>query len=559
MGIKESSHIDIVQNVTFELNLLICGNYVEANVAKDLIDGFKQIKNYNGRPYIKEGIHKYIKNWNYYLFSQDKDIGNKTYEFIQESIKKKKDYKNIIVFFSGLIDFTYKDLIKFYDEKPEIYHCNILIITQKGEAFISQNLELKNINENLIKNFEIDNDIDIYIHLIEVSSYCNQLGDEIGFPKNILNEQLLDKDNKLMLQYLFTFNILLCGKPGGGKSTLINRILGKKKAYAGKGSSSMTYRIIKYISDKYPITIYDSPGFQEKGDFERVQTLIKQKNETLNEERNRIHCVFYVINLRAERTFNDEEIKFLISLLNQNMDIYFIITHAGTRVNAENFIEVIKVNLDQYSNKYKRIEDLKQNIYPVELIEDENYKRFGIEEIFTSLYNKYKDHKYNKKITSSNISEINSIFLSDIKEKDDLKKKLTALSQRIKVNFKILASTLENSPTAKGSTNLSTSVIKIISKIYNHYITTRECLDYIQNHGYKDEFHYDDTTGEIIKKFFLCIFYSNGPAAKQVESLACSLIEEYNLELNDEKNFYGYLNIYNDSINYTIDSLKEIK
>lgn len=559
MGGKDYSHVDIAENVTFDLNLLICGNYVEANIAKELKDGFKQVDRHDGRPYIKKGIHKYIKNWNYYLFSQDIDIGNKTYKFIEESITKKKDYKNIIIFFSGLNDFTYKDLIKYYDEKPEIYHCNILIITKKEEPFITQNLNLTNLNEHLIKNFEIDKDIDICIHLIEVSAYYNQLGDEIGFPKNILNEQLLEQDNKLMLKYLFTFNIVLCGKPGCGKSTLINRILGKKKAYAGKGYSSLTHRIVKYISDKYPITIYDSPGFQERGDFERVQTLIKQKNETLNEEKNRIYCVFYVLNARTERTFNEEEIKFLISILNQNMDIYFIVTHVGKRENAINFIEVTKVNLDQNFSNDKRIEDLKKNIFPVELIEDENYKSFGIKEIFTSLYEKYKTHKYNQEITSNNIREINSIFLSNIKTSDNLKIKLTALSQRVKVNFKILASTLENSPSVKGTTNLSTSVIKIISKIYNHIMTTKKCLEYIQNHGYTDEYHQNDTLGKVIEKFFACIFYSNGPAAKEVASLASSLIEEYNLELNDERKFYGYLNCYNNSINYAIDSLKEIK
>lgn len=559
MGGKESPQQDVIERVEFDLNILICGNYVKANIEKEL-NITEKFNQYEGKPYLEKCIHKYVKGWKYYLFSQDKDIGNNTFNFIEDSITKNKDYKNIIVFFSGLNEFTYKDLIKFYDEKPEIYHSNILIITKEGEPFIPQSLDLKNLNKNLIERIEIGNDIDICIHLIKVSSYCNQLGDEIGFPKNIIDERLLEKDNKLMIKDLFTFNILLCGKPGGGKSTLINRILGKKKAYAGKGSSSLTHRIVKYISDKYPIVIYDSPGFDREEDIGRIQELIKQKNESLNEEKNKIHCVFYVINAKSERTFTEKEFEFLRSLLNQSMDVYFIVTHAETKTKVKNFLGAIEVNIIQRFVADNRIADnLKKNIYPVELIEDGIYKKFGIKEVFTSLYNKYKEYKYNKKITSNNIREFNSIFFADVNTKKNLQRKLTALSQRVKANFKILAATLENSPSVKGTTNLSTALIKIISNIYNHPITTKDCLDYISSKGFTDEFHQTDTIGRTIEKLLDCIFYVNGPAAKEVESLASSLIKKYNLELDDEKKFYGILNSYNNSINFAIDSLQDIK
>ena len=200
---------------------------------------------------------------------------------------------------------------------------------------------------------------------------------------------------------------------------------------------------------------------------------------------------------------------------------------------------------------------LKENIYPVEL-EDKEFKRFGIKEIFTSLFNKYKDYKFEQEITSNNINDIKSIFLGDIKTKEDLKKKLTALSQRAKLNFKILASTLENSPSVK-SVNLSTAAIKVISKIYDNPITTDECLRYIKSHGFTDNYHDTDTFGRTLEKLFESIFYPNGPAAREVESLACSLIEEYNLKLKEDKKFYSFLNMYNRSINFAIDSLQNIQ
>ena len=558
MGGKESPQEDVIEKVTFELNILVCGNYVEENIKKDL----KEINRADnkGKPYLKKGVHNYIKDWNYYLFPQDKKIGDNTFKFIEESITINNNYKNIIVFFTGLNDFKYQDLIYFYDNKAEIYRPNILIITDKNETISLKNLNLKKINANLIKSIEADKQLDINIHLIEVSAYYNQLGDEIGFPKNIIDINLLDKDNELMIKYSFTFNILLCGRPGCGKSTLINKILGKKKAYARKGDSTLTLRIVKYISDRYPIVFYDTPGIkEEKKGFETIQKLIKQKNESLNEEKNKIHCVFYVLNGKGERTFNDEEFDFLKSLLEQNLDIYFIVTHAESEENVNDFIGAIKVNLKQNAKKDNRLVGLTDKIYPVELEEKKGiYREFGIKEIFTTLYNKYKDYKFDQEITSNNIRYINSFFLGDIKTKEDLKKKLTALSHRIKANFKILANTLENSPSVKGTTNLSTAAIKAISKIYNQPVITNDCLNYIQSKGFTDEYHGSDNFIRMLEKMLASIFYANGPAAKEVETLSCKLINEYNFKLNDDKNFVGFLNNYNRSINYAIESLKEI-
>lgn len=76
-------------------------------------------------------------------------------------------------------------------------------------------------------------------------------------------------------------------------------------------------------------------------------------------KKKKIHCVFYVLNGKAERTFNREEFDFLKSLLEQNLDIYFIVIHAETEENVNDFIGAIKVNLTQNANIDKRIIELK--------------------------------------------------------------------------------------------------------------------------------------------------------------------------------------------------------
>ena len=554
---KENSQVDsnYYENISFHLNILVCGDYKEENMEKDL-EKFQIAENYKNLPYIKESSHLNIPSWKYFLFNKDSKIGDNTFNFIFQSIAKKdSDTNNVILFYSGLKDYTYNDLIQYYDKKAEIYHPNIIIVTNKENSFSLP--RLKKLNENFIRVSNENDSIGILIHLIELSSFYNQLGDEIGFPKKFVNEELLKKDNKLIIKDSFTFNILVCGKPGAGKSTLINKILGKKKSFTGR-TSSLTQRVIKYIHDKYPILLYDTPGFEHEDDIIRIQKLIIDKNNTLNEEKNRIHCILYVMNTKAERTFIKNEYPFLVNLLNQKMDIFFIATHAEKKENALDYIEATKVNLQQNSGNDNRIINLKQYIYPVELNNIEHYKQFGLKEVFEALYNKYEKEKFEEKITPENLNKIKSSFLGEINSKENLKKRLIAQSERVKANFKLLASSLGMNPTVKGTTMLSTAVIRIISKIYNQNITIDKCLSFIESHNYTNELRKSDTTERLIQKTFASIFYVNGPAAKEVDYIAECLIEKYNEELNNNDIFFKYLNSYNEGINYAIDCLRNI-
>lgn len=557
MGGKASTQVDsqYFEDIKFKVNILVCGDYDENYVEKDL-DKIQNIPKEEGLKYFKKGYNKNIKDWHYFFFEKDKNIGINTRDFIQRSIRK-NNYKNLILFYSGLENFTYENLLEFYDKEPSTYHVNTIIVTKKKEEFVLP--ELKRINPHLIRIVKEDNIIDQLINIIEVTSYCNELGDEIGFPKLFVNDKLLEKDSQLMIKDSFTFNILVCGRPGSGKSMLINRILGKLKCHSGKGKASLTHRVVKYIHDSLPIIIYDTPGFENLIDIERVKQLLNDKNRNLNEEKNKIHCVLYCMNTCGERTFIEGEIDFLKWLIDQKLDIFFVATHAGSKENSKDYIQATKDSLFQNSNNDQRIENLEHFIYPVELVGGDEYKKFGLEEIFLSLYEKYKTEKIGQVITKYNIESIHSNFLGEIKTKENVKKRLTALARRAKNNFKLLASSMGQTADVKGTTMLSTSVIKIISKIYNHPMTTIECLDFIESKSYTNELNSCDTSLRRLEKTFASIFYANGPAAKEVDYLSECLIEKYNKEIENDRFYFSYLNSYRNGINEAIESLKKIK
>ena len=553
-GEKPQEDTVYYEKVSFKLNILVCGNYVEGIIANDL----NQINELIGKKYKKSGTHNFIKEWKYFFFEKNKDIGENTHSFIKNSIQRYNKFKNLILFYSGFCDYSYEKLLEYYDEKvlPN-YHPGILIIAKQNENIILPP-NLNKLNKGLIKISKEDDLLDIQIKIIQFATYYNQLGDDIGFPKKLNDRNLLEKDNYLMTKYLFTINILLCGRPGAGKSTLINRILGKERSYAKKGGDTTTSKIIKYIHEKYPLVLYDSPGLDTEKDINRVKNLIEQKNKALNEEKNRIHCVFYILNQKSERGFLTGEYNFISKLIEQKMDIFIVTTHAESLDNSGEYIEATKLQILQNSKGNKNMENLEKYIYPVELKNEGGCKRFGMKKLFTDIYNRYANEKTPYEITQRNINKIQSKFLKDILTKENLKINLTALSLRIKANFKLLAASLGTNASVKGTTMLSNSVIKIISNIYDKKITTAESLEIIKLNGYTNEFESEDSLRRKIEKYFASKFYFNGPASKEVDYISNYLIDNYNIEIDSDINFYKFLNDFRKAINNAIDSLNNI-
>ncbi|WP_229548742.1 GTPase [Nostoc sp. CHAB 5836] len=150
--------------------------------------------------------------------------------------------------------------------------------------------------------------------------------------ENYSLEQIVDKfleELKKAKRELGQFNILIIGKIGVGKSTLINSVFDGKLADTGVGKS-ITQEIKQYTKKDCPITVYDTPGLeliQEKADKVKqdVKGIILEKREQGIKEH--IHTVWYCVNDLGKRW--EEPEKFWIQEMSK-LDIPVILVLTQT-------------------------------------------------------------------------------------------------------------------------------------------------------------------------------------------------------------------------------------
>ncbi|WP_304748678.1 YcjF family protein [Dubosiella newyorkensis] len=153
---------------------------------------------------------------------------------------------------------------------------------------------------------------------------------------------------------LNTLNILVIGKSGVGKSTLINTMFRGELAKTGLGRP-ITQEIRKIEKKDIPLVIYDTPGFelsssQQKQVKEEIIELLEQgaRSKDINDA---IHCIWYCINVGANRTFDETELQWLRTLTSENqkfkVPIFIVLTQAIPKKKAQEMKHLIeKENLD---------------------------------------------------------------------------------------------------------------------------------------------------------------------------------------------------------------------
>lgn len=195
--------------------------------------------------------------------------------------------------------------------------------------------------------------------------------------------EALDKER----QEMKTMNVMLLGKTGVGKSTLINNLFNKRLAETGIGRP-VTQEIRQYSKENYPLTIYDTPGLELGGD-NAIEQLLKGVNAEIRKGINSgkmekaIHCILYCVSATSHR-FEEEEKKFIRMFLDENRDtnipVIIVITQSISKKDAKE----LKSSIEAENLNVTQIVPVLAEDY--ELDEDTVIKAFGLDRLSELMY-----------------------------------------------------------------------------------------------------------------------------------------------------------------------------
>ncbi|WP_297957879.1 YcjF family protein [uncultured Ruminococcus sp.] len=170
------------------------------------------------------------------------------------------------------------------------------------------------------------------------------------------------------IKNLNRLNIIVAGKTGVGKSTLINAVFRDKLAETGIGRP-VTSHMRKITKKGVPLSIYDTRGFELGKDVQNE--VRKEIADTIsrglasNDVNEVIHCIWYCINTASNR-IEPEEIQWLREISSENaimqVPIIVVLTQSFSEANAQemrntllnenlNIIQVVPVLAESYEIK----------------------------------------------------------------------------------------------------------------------------------------------------------------------------------------------------------------
>jgi energy-coupling factor transporter ATP-binding protein EcfA2 len=295
----------------------------------------------------KEYNELFEKDLNYKIGKLEKDINIIKNEIINRSnpniMKKEDDDSN-----DSLI-FLMNDI---YEMKKEF------LINQSKDFKSSIELYEKEVINPTIKTV-IENFYTEFLNNLRYKDFQDTIFNFLDFETMYfsIKKKLEENINTICKNITKTkhFNIVLLGREGVGKSTLVNMILKLDKenqAKTGEGDS-VTLEIKKYSNPKIDfLRLYDTQGIGIKED-NKIETIFSNISKLINEQiikedsnpDDLIHCLWFCFNGR----FGDLEIEILQKLSETYSDkkLPFIIVHTKTFSKHE-AKKSIKIIIDKY-------------------------------------------------------------------------------------------------------------------------------------------------------------------------------------------------------------------
>ena len=202
-------------------------------------------------------------------------------------------------------------------------------------------------------------------------------------------------------------NILIAGKTGVGKSTLLNTVFGCDLAKTGVGKP-VTQDMKEYTKDGSYYHLYDTKGF-ELANYQEMAANIKQviSAKRTSDPSEHIHIAWYCINAHSNR-YEAEELEFMKSLSDE-IPVVLVCTQCVGE-NASNFYNKLKSEL--FNTKIHLI-----NVLALAWKVDDDYTKppFGVNELIDLTYELLPEaakgafaaaQKVNKEVTKKKVTAV---------------------------------------------------------------------------------------------------------------------------------------------------------
>ena len=190
---------------------------------------------------------------------------------------------------------------------------------------INQIIDIKE-NEEENKKIDLNDGYKLYNKLNRLFSYYNELGDNFSFINSDGKEVNIELEN--VNDITVFINILMVGRTGSGKSTLINLLLDEKKSLEGGSGLSTTSKDIKvYTKTNVPLRLYDAKGFENEKTVQNFINIFDNYSGRLAAAKDSLNAVFYCMEYKTKGTYVEAmEIPIYQKLVKLRIPILFIIT-----------------------------------------------------------------------------------------------------------------------------------------------------------------------------------------------------------------------------------------
>lgn len=158
------------------------------------------------------------------------------------------------------------------------------------------------------------------------SDICGKIYVGDGMNKNIDNinvaDELFDKTMDV-LKEMTPVNVLVVGKTGVGKSTLINAIFRENLATTGIGKP-VTKSVMRITKENIPIVLYDTKGLELQKNESEINAEVSEFLKKKESENDPIHVAYFVVSAQSAR-IEDAEIN-LINELAKFMPVILVLS-----------------------------------------------------------------------------------------------------------------------------------------------------------------------------------------------------------------------------------------